>query len=1344
MAADLRIWLLGGFRAELGTEPVPAHAWRRSRATALVKLLALSPGHRLHRELVMETLWPETDPDVSAAGLRKALHFARQALTADHLRIRDQLVALQAPAVWTDVEAFEAALSSGDTAGALSLYAGDLLPEDRFEPWTDELRQRLRRRLAELLLHAAAEAERRGDRRLAATSLERLVALDPLDERAAAALMRLQAASGHRHLALRTYRGLEDRLRDDLGVSPDEDLLRLRDDVAAGRIAVTPPGGEGAPPPAEDAEPAAPERKLVTALWVDVGVPVAAHADPEHLQRETDARCAAATTILEGWGASVERLVGGSLLALFGVPTAHEDDAVRALHAGVDLLGDPALASAVRIGVETGEVLVGDTALPRAVAGASLDVAGKLREAAAPGTLLAGVRTRNAARSAFRFAAHPVTDAAGTSGAGTAYRLLGDDAAGSAIAAAAAATPMVGRDAEMSAILSLAGDAIAGGRPRLIAVIGAAGVGKSRLVREAVAAITVRHQGCRILRGRCISTANGVTDWALGEVVRDVCGIPFGEAGDAGAARLRATVGELLAGEAASAVDAVVSALAVTAGITLPGNPLAHAAPADVGEALAVAWPRLASAMAARGPVVMVVEDLHWAGERLVQMLERIATRAGGPLVVMVTARPEMLQEHPGFGTGGDTTSSITLQGLTATASDELLAALPAAAALSDVRRRQVLARADGNPYFIEELVSHLAEGAPEAIPDSLRAVLAARVDALPAAEKRVLQEASVVGRVFWSEPLARALGRDVEDAVAALERRGLVLRRGSSGLAGHHDLAFKHALLRDVAYASIPLSRRARAHAGVAEWIEGLSGDRQALTELLAHHCACAAAEPSAWAEGAEREAIRASAYAHLMDAGVAACHRYALRKAVELHGRALEMAGADDERLRALEALGDDHACAFEGDAAERCYRDALELTRAQPGLAASRARLCGKLALLMGDMPGAFHHNPRAEVAEALVAEGLESAAGEVDRARVLLARGAAARLYRGSEPFGQGDQADPVAVDERIAGVVAALRVIERHGDPALLASADAVLAVLYGMAGRYAEMIELVDRELAAELRAPSRQNQLDSLRKRAELAVEVEGRFEPGLEMARRAYALACDEPHPHQLMHCTYAVIVALHRLGRWDEALGYVDEHAAAFREEPAAHCQSVLDGTVVGAVTLAHRGCVERARELFALTGNPADDIAGASAWQARYALVSGDAELATAISEPKAFLPRQYSPQHTAVLLDALADKRRWDALASVLRPARSQVSGNALLAPTADRAQALLCASRDDNRGALRAMRRALRGFDSLGEAHETACTGLLLAEMEPDPDRSRSLRDVAMATAQRLGAVSGA
>jgi DNA-binding SARP family transcriptional activator len=634
VGVDLRVWLLGGFRVTVDGSPVADGSWRRNKAKAVVKLLALASGHRLHREQLMDVLWPDLAPEAAAGNLRKAVYFARQALAPEHVRLRGEMLGLEAPHLWIDVEAFEAAAEAGDLKAAVELYGGDLLPEDRFEPWTEERRDQLHAWFARRLLERARELEAAGDARAAAGALERLAAIDPLSEEAAIGVMRAHALAGQRHLALRSYRRLETHLAEELGVAPGSEVHRLHEEIAAGRF---PPAAEPpvvATPPARKAAvdpgiPSSEERKLVTVVLLDVTAPSTAK-DPERTRLELDRYAGLVAEVLESWGGTAERVIGGSVLAVFGVPTAHEDDAGRALHAGLELLGRSPMP--IRIGVGTGEVIApaGTRADPREIAGAVLEVAARLREEAQPGTVMADERTCRVAGATFQFG-EPARLAAGGGLELRARRLVGV-ASGASPGQPRLRGPMIGRDAELGVLLSLFAEVVASRQPRLLNVVGSAGVGKSRLVAEAAAVMAARRPDMLVLRGRCPSAGRGITYWALGEILREACGIsladPLATSQERCSKGLREILGRL---GAAADLDATVFALAATCGVSLPGSPLDRLEPQAVAAELASAWPRFATACAAAGPALLVVEDLHWAGPELLETLELTVARATGP-----------------------------------------------------------------------------------------------------------------------------------------------------------------------------------------------------------------------------------------------------------------------------------------------------------------------------------------------------------------------------------------------------------------------------------------------------------------------------------------------------------------------------------------------------------------------------------------------------------------------------------------------------------------------------------------------------------------------------------------
>ena len=1329
MAEDLRIFVLGGFRAEAGGQRVAEDAWRRSGAAALVKLLAVTPGHRMHRDQLIEVLWPELDQAAGARRLTKALHFARRALAAGQVRLRDDLLCLEADDLWVDVDAFEGAARRGDTEEALALYAGDLLPENRFDQWAELRRVQVRASVVRLLLDQGIEREARGDHRGAIASLERLVGIDPVHEEAYARLMRVAALEGERHVAVRWYGRLVESLRGELGIEPSEELRRLYADVASGRSAPAEPAGTEADQVEPGTAAVGEERKLVTVLAADLRG-LGGNPDPERARREvsgwTDALCG----VVDRWGGAVERIVGGGVVAVFGYPAAREDHAARALWAGFEILRR--IPVPVRLGIDTGEVIApaGGAGSLSGLGGEVLEVAAWLREAAEPRTVLVSDRSRLAARGDFRFGP------AVRLGRSSARPLLAADwAAGRP--APESEPPMVGREDETRVVLSLIDEAVASGRPRLVTIVAAAGVGKSRLVREVVVAALQLRPGIRVLRGRCLAAGDGVTYWALGEILRDACGIALGEAGHVAQRKLRTRLRQLLASDQ-SEVDKTIFALAATAAIPMPGSPLDDAPPRAVADALAHAWPRFATAAASTAPLIMVVEDLHWAGKPLLDMLVRLVARSSGPVVVLTTARPEFLEQHPGFGAASADVSMISLRTLTERTSRDLLHSLPRASAFDARRREEILARAEGNPYFLEQLVAHVAEGRSGALPDSLHALLAARVDALPEPEKRLLQAAAVVGRVFWVEPLRDRVGYDIADPLAALENRGLILARQTSSLAGQVEFAFKHALLRDVAYASLPVAQRARGHAGVADWLEEISQDRVGeVMELVAYHYGAAA---DGWdadlSDPGEAELITANAFRSLIRAGAGARQRYAVAKAIELHRRAVDYAAGIGERAEAVEAIGDDHEVAFDGDAAVGAWQAAIEMLRQEPSWADRRAELCLKAAQMAVARWGGFRVPADPELADRLIDEGLSVVRDASAKAQLLILRAlCAARWSWTGRP-------DPVPVTERRRAAEAGRRLADRLGAAPLRGLARRGMAAVHLVEGDYEDAVAAMLDQVDLLGQGGSGRDRALAHTIASLFIADIRGDYEQALTHARSSYEVARDL-FPHDKMHGTFFVMACLEQLGRWPEIEPYLDEHLRLLDgPEAGSSCPYIRGGPLVGALALARLGEVRRARELADTTPTNLDHPAQAEVVRAQLAIELGDTGTGRDLAERLVRRGRRPSPEEipheTLVLVEALEAQGDHDALLRFLPTARAASGYLAVLTPACDRAEGLVRAAAGDAETAEALLTRAVASFDRMSLPLQAARSREYLAQVRPD--RAEELLRAALQSYVRLGA----
>src|SRR5438105_703459 len=600
------------------------------------------------------------------------------------------------------------------------------------------------------------------------------------------------------------------------------------------------------------------ERKLVTVLFADAmgSTSLADRLDPEGRRTVLDAYFAAMAAAVDSWGGTVEKFIGDAVMAVFGVPAVREDDAERALSAAMEMMerleelnkelqARHGLTLRMRIGVNTGEVVTGtpSDSSQRLVSGDPVNVAARLQAEAEPDAILAGERTYLSARHSFRFGGPMDLQLKGKPETVRARRVLGK-ASESRRGVPGLSSPLVGRAPELQALDSLLDEVLEARRPRLVTVLGPAGVGKSRLVHEFVAGVRAQHPNARVLRGRCLAAGHGITFWALGEILRAACDIRLDDPAELALEKLKAKVPD----------PRTLEALAATAGIAVPGTRLEALSPQAVAEELASAWPRFASAEGSADLAIWVVEDLHWAGDPLLEMLERVIARSTGPFLIIGTARPDLVDAHPGFGGGSENFSTISLRPLSPKHSQQLLDGL-------------------------------------------------------------------------------RTLADEVPSALLSLERRGLITATPTSSLANHSEYAFKHALVRDVAYSSLPKARRARAHAEIAAWIEELAGGRtDEFGELLAFHYVTAAAGEDAdlaWSE-AERKPIREKAFTHLVGAGVQARRRFAIPRSIELHHQAVAVAAGDEERFRALVELGDDNRSGYHGDSARAAYLEALEIAR------------------------------------------------------------------------------------------------------------------------------------------------------------------------------------------------------------------------------------------------------------------------------------------------------------------------------------------------------------------------------------------------------------------------------
>jgi class 3 adenylate cyclase/tetratricopeptide (TPR) repeat protein len=656
------------------------------------------------------------------------------------------------------------------------------------------------------------------------------------------------------------------------------------------------------------------ERKIVTVLFADLvdSTALGDGRDPEELRAAVRPHLARMRAALEDHGGTFEKFVGDAVMAVFGAPVAHEDDPERAVRAALAIRD---AIPGVRIGVNTGEAVVQLGASSGAGEGiATGDVVTttfRIEEAADVDSVLVGESTYRATQGAMEYGERRLLQARGKSDLVAVYEALRATADLRASHESPPLAPLVGRKEELSLILDTLARARRDRTVQLVTLMGVPGIGKSRLVWELQHALEDDPGLVTWRRGRCLPYGEGVTFWALGEMIKAQATILETDDAATAEAKLHRAVRDLVADpREAEWVEGHVRLL------------LALDAPAgERREDAFAAWRRLFEALAEWGPLALVVEDLHWADEGLLDFLDYLADWAtSAPLVLICTARPELRERRPTWGARANAVT-IALAPLSDAETGTLVGHLLRQTLVASEFSEALLARAEGNPLYAEEFVRmlvdrgflyrngggwQLREGELP-LPESVQGIIAARIDALQLDAKLVLQDAAVIGRGFWPDAVAAVGGlerAEVGHILRSLEQKELVRRLGTSAVAGEHQYSFRHALVRDVAYGQIPRAERTRRHLLAASWIESL-GRREDHAETLAHHYL--AAVEYAEAGGEESSSFAARAQRALREAGDRALSLSAFATAARFFRGALDLSPEDDpERPVVLFCLG------------------------------------------------------------------------------------------------------------------------------------------------------------------------------------------------------------------------------------------------------------------------------------------------------------------------------------------------------------------------------------------------------------------------------------------------------
>jgi class 3 adenylate cyclase len=729
------------------------------------------------------------------------------------------------------------------------------------------------------------------------------------------------------------------------------------------------------------------ERKVVTVLFADlVGFTSRSERmDVEDVRGTLVPYHQILRRELERYGGTVEKFIGDAVMALFGAPTAHEDDPERAVRAGLSIQDavaglreeDERLDLHVRIGVNTGEALVALGARPSQGEGmASGDVvntAARLQSAAPVDGVLVGEMTYRATSRVIEYDEAESVDAKGKAHpvrvwvARHARSRLGSDVQ------QAPSTPLVGREREVDLLWAALDRARTEQSPQLVTLLGVPGMGKSRLVWELFRRVEDDPELVTWRQGRSLPYGEGVAFWALGEMVKAQAGVLNSDSAEVSGVKLHEAVAALIADErdAGWVEGHLRPLLGLETAPELSGDRQAEAF---------AAWRRFIEALAERGPATLVFEDLHWADDALLDFIDHLVEWASGvPLLIVGTARPELLERRKSFGAGTANALRTALSPLSEADTARLVAALLEQAVLPAQTQRALLERAEGNPLYAEEYVRMLVdrgvlvrdgehwrfrEGEDVPLPESVQGIIAARVDALPRDEKSALHAGSVIGKVFWLGAVEAigALSRwQAEELLHRLERKEFVRRERQASVEGESEYAFRHILVRDVAYSQIPRAQRAEQHRRAAEWIESLAGVTDDRAEMLAHHY-CTALRllqaagdvPVGLPDNARIALTKAGDHALALQLPTRAAHFY--RSALDLASTAVDRA-----TLRYWYASSLVASTGTGRDELLEAHQQLVAIER--PDLAAEADLLLAELAYEALDSPSALSHWRRA---------------------------------------------------------------------------------------------------------------------------------------------------------------------------------------------------------------------------------------------------------------------------------------------------------------------------------------------------------------------------------------------
>lgn len=842
------------------------------------------------------------------------------------------------------------------------------------------------------------------------------------------------------------------------------------------------------------------ERKIATMLFADLvgSTQLATALDPEDMRGRLEPFFDAARSALEQHGGTVEKYIGDAVMAVFGAPVAHGDDPDRAIAAALAVIDRVSAIDgdlAVRVGIETGEVLAVPESGDLRVTGEAVNVAARLQQAASPGEVLVGERTARACRRA-QLERNGHVNAKGIDSPLTAFRAISicDEEEITDV-------PLIGRQDDLEMLRLIARRAAREQIPQLVTVFGDAGIGKTRLGAELFEEL--RAEGWRTVVGRSPPYGHGIAFWALGEILHDAAGMPAEARADQVEPALQVLLTELGADDAPELAAALV--------VAMRGADEGS----DAEDELKRAWRRFVALLASDRPLAIGVDDAHWADEGTLNMLEEAAFGLSKvPVIILCTCRPELTERRPDFGRAARNNTQLELMPLDGESATRL------AEQLLPEDRRPIAGRiadaAGGNPFFTEEVSRAIREerieAMPERLPDTVQAAIAARIDLLPAEEKRTLQVASVLGHTFAQGPLGDLIKEDPADLLWSLRRKALVSERTTTDAGSY---AFRHQLIRDVAYGSLPRAERAGLHDQAASALMECDPFAER-AELVAYHLTHAL-------ELQPTDERRLAACEAVSEAAASAVRRGAAARGQELYEESAELSHGG-ERVDALWAAADVALRRWRGDHALRLFREAGESAEE---IGDSRAAGAFARAVEVGTRMSGISGNPDRDQLRPMLERGRELVADDdtVTKARLLL-----------DEAWLAWKNDQTLEMEEAALG---GLKLARQTDDLAVLQSAlDAVTASDWQQ-GRHVAAVEHTRERLELLSGAP-RTATLDVERSDA-LHMMIESLLQTGDFHEAESYAgEARDLDLSRGIIYSAWQRgLLPAFFLGRWDEAL-------------------------------------------------------------------------------------------------------------------------------------------------------------------------------------------------------------